>query len=92
MQYEACSMCIMAEVRHAELQSEVEHYVSGRRDDSLYPTMSELLITGAQRLVRALSRVRIPHECGHVGLRKRPRVLVGPWGTPAGSQGSVSVR
>jgi hypothetical protein len=92
MQYEACSMCIMAEVRHAELQSEVEHYVSGRREVSLYPTMSELLITSAQRLVRALSRVRTPRECGHFGFWKRPRELLGPWGTPSGSEGSVSVR
>jgi hypothetical protein len=92
MQYEACSMCIMAEVRHAELQSEVKRYWSVRRDISLCPTMSELLIAGAQRLVRVLSRVRIAGVCGHVGFWKRPRELVGPWETPAGSQGSVSVR
>ena len=92
MQYESCSMCIMAEVRHAELQSEVERYRSGRREVSLGPTMTELLIAGAQRLIQTVSRVRIAGECGPVGFRKRPRELVGPWGTPAGSQGSVSVR
>ncbi len=91
MQYEACSMCILAEVRHAELQSEVERYRSGRREVPLGPTMSELLIAGAQRLVRVLSRVRSPRECGHVGLRERSRELAAPWGVPAGSQGSGSV-
>ena len=92
MQYDACSLCIMAGVRHAERQSEVEHYRSGRREVPLVPTMSELLIAGAQRLVRALSRVPTPRECGHVGLWKRPRELVGPWGTPTGSQARVPVR
>jgi hypothetical protein len=90
MQYEACSMCIMAEVRHAELQLEVERYWSVRRDVSLCPTMSEFLITGAQRLVRTLSKARIAGECGHVGFWKRRREHVGRWRTPAGSQGSVA--
>ena len=92
MQYEACSMCIMAEVRHAELQSEVERNLSGRREVSLVPTVSELLATGAQCLMQALARVRIPRESRRGGFRKRPRELVAPWATPAKSQGSVSVR
>ena len=79
MQYEACSMCsILAEVRQSDLQSELERYWSVRRDVLPCPTMSDRLVAGAQRLVRALSPVRIPREGRHVSLQKLPRELVAP--------------
>ena len=45
----ACGLCMLAEVRHAELQAEVARYRLGRQDASLFPTFSELLIAAARR-------------------------------------------
>jgi hypothetical protein len=49
---EADSILALAKIRQAELQAEVAHYRSGRQEAVPIPTLSELLMTGVERVVR----------------------------------------
>ena len=50
MNYEVCSVCIMAEVRHAELQAESAWYRSGRTATALGPSVGNLVAAGWRRV------------------------------------------
>ncbi len=50
MQYEGVSMYMLAEVRHAELQAEVDQYISGRQEPGQVPSFGALIAAGWQRL------------------------------------------
>jgi hypothetical protein len=52
MKAEACSLCMLAELRHLELQAENERFRSGRGSWRPAPTFSNLLMDGL-RLLRA---------------------------------------
>jgi len=59
MPYEDESIYLLATMRQAELQAEVKHYRSGRQDAALSPTVSALLIAGAERVAHTWVRVRM---------------------------------
>lgn len=60
MKADACSLCILAEVRHAELQSDIARYRSGRQETSLVPSFGSLIAAGWRRLQGARGAAQPP--------------------------------
>ncbi|MFN8590456.1 MAG: hypothetical protein U0031_03260 [Thermomicrobiales bacterium] len=64
MQYEANSIYFLAQVRHTEIQAEIEYYHSGRQREAVFPTFSELVIGTVSRVARGWAKASIARGPG----------------------------